>query len=435
MSLMTTMTQLFKIVTTNNHETLDKIIHSNTKTNFNCVKSRQSLLQKAVEVRAKECFDLLIEIPNIDIIKKGGTLSGLQKALEYYLDAPNQGNRYFVDKLLDANVFIDITSLISSIDHDDIFSLMFDKVEKTEGVMMAIIQTSIGKNNNRIMKSMFDILDKSNDFSFYNDPTKKAIFNNKVFINTFNNSTNVDAFNFLINRGCNWKIHYSNSALLYYLMNSNNTYLFNVIYSLYAGLDSEELNQIPYIKSLVIDPRSNDSTYFIEFIDKIGKLPIEFNDCASEVIKILKRIITDQYYWETHNKKMKHFDQLILILNKMYKFKMIKSNPFYTVSTINIGPSEIENFYLRIIKRYDIFKLNDIKQTIRQFLYVCSYYGHDLKGLLIEKFNGFFMPEQLNSFDVDKKAFVELINQDITKVKVTKATRKNKPNVNIDIEV
>ena len=50
-------------------EKIKKIIQSKSKADFNCVKSRQSLLQKAIEVRAKECFDLLIEIPNLEIIR------------------------------------------------------------------------------------------------------------------------------------------------------------------------------------------------------------------------------------------------------------------------------------------------------------------------------------------------------------------------------
>ena len=98
---------------------------------------------------------------------------------------------------------------------------------------------------------MFNILDES-ELPFYNDDTKKANFDNKIFTNMLAFSTNINAFDFLINRGCNWKAPYSNTALLYYLMNANNVHLFNTVYLLYESLSSEELNQIDHIKNLIV---------------------------------------------------------------------------------------------------------------------------------------------------------------------------------------
>ncbi len=442
---MTTMTQLFKMVASNDYEGLEKVIQSTSqsksKTDFNCVKSGISLLQKAIEVRARECFDLLLEIPNLEIIKKGGSLCGIQKALEYYSTAPNPSNEYYVNRLLDKNVSIDSYTLISTMDHPQIFNLMFNRIEKTESIMQSIIQQSISRNNIMVMESMFNILEESN-FAFYNDDAKKASFNNKIFTNTVGvgYSTNISAFNFLINKGCNWKISYANTTLLYHLMNSNNVHLFNALYPLYESLGQEELNNIIGIKNLIIDPRSytNDASNLVEFVDKILKLPIQFNDMGSEVLKIFRKIIDDHYYWGTHVKKMKRSAELILVVNKLYKAGIVKSNPFQSQvsGNCNISPSEIETYLTRLTKRYYEPRLSEMKQTIRQFLYVCAQYGHGITGALKTKLDLFFTPEQLTTFDSDKKVFVDSINQEVT-VKVTKKTRKPKVAVkaNNDIEV
>ena len=90
---MATITQLFKIISSNDYETLDKLILSKKLINFNCVKSGYSLVSKAIEVRSKECFNILLNLPNLEIIKnKSSKLSGLSILLEYYLQAPNQSN-------------------------------------------------------------------------------------------------------------------------------------------------------------------------------------------------------------------------------------------------------------------------------------------------------------------------------------------------------
>ena len=119
----------------------------------------------------------------------------------------------------------------------------------------------------------------------------------------------------------------------------------------------------------------------------------------------------------------------------MYKAGIVKSNPFQTESGIPIIYStDIENYHSRLIKRYNDSRSNEIKQTIRQFLYVCSHYGHGITGALKTKFDLFFTAEQLTTFEADKQTFVKSINYEVV-IKVTKKTRKTKSKANIDIEV
>ena len=92
------MTQLFKIVSSNDYDTLEKLIMGNKKLDFNCIKSHTSLIYKAIEVRALECFDLLLSLNDLSILQSNNTnISGLNIALLYYLSAPNPSNKYYLD--------------------------------------------------------------------------------------------------------------------------------------------------------------------------------------------------------------------------------------------------------------------------------------------------------------------------------------------------
>ena len=50
---MTSLTQLFKMVSANDYEGLDRLFSSKKPVDLNCYKSGQSLISRAIEVRAK----------------------------------------------------------------------------------------------------------------------------------------------------------------------------------------------------------------------------------------------------------------------------------------------------------------------------------------------------------------------------------------------
>ena len=414
---MTRVTELFKIVTVNDYNSLEKIIQLQNKVNFNYVKSGQSLLHKAVEVRSKECFDLLIEIPNLEILKKDGLLSGIQKAIEYYVSAPNSSNEYYVNRLLEKNIKIDTYTIILTIDYPQIFNLMFNNIDKTENALTTIINKCVINNNNTLMETMFKILDESN-YDFYNNENKKTRFDKNIFITCIKDTNNIYAFNFLINRGCDWKAPIDSTPLLYYLMNRNNTHLFNTVYFLYESLNPEILNNILYIKNLVFEKYKIYNANLIEYIDKIFKLPIQFNDCAGIIFDCFNSLI--KYQHVQYGKDNLYYEIQFKLFNIMFKQGVIKSNPFYSSNNdLLINQSDINKYHNKVCRNsYLLIKI----------LYICSYYGYNITGPLKDKINLLFTPEQITTFDIDKKTFVESF-------KLLKNTQKTKVKKNINIEV
>ena len=153
---MTTITQLFKIVSTNNYDTLEKLIMSNKKPDFNCTKSGISLISKAIEVRALECFNLLTSLIDLSVIQSNNSnVSGLNIALEYYLSAPNQSNKYYLDTLIERNVLIDSYSLGKCMENHILFDILFNLIDKNQTNITNLIITSISKTNLYIMNKLY----------------------------------------------------------------------------------------------------------------------------------------------------------------------------------------------------------------------------------------------------------------------------------------
>ena len=140
-----TMTKLFNIIIGNDYNTLNKLLENNNNININCVnRQNQSLIYKAIEVRARECFDILINLDTLNIIyNKSSNINGLEKALDYCIISNNNSNNHYLNKLLDKNIPIDCNSILKSISNIDIFNKLFNKIEKTENNIYMILLKAI----------------------------------------------------------------------------------------------------------------------------------------------------------------------------------------------------------------------------------------------------------------------------------------------------
>ena len=100
-----TTTYLFTLVTNNDYNKLTEIIDSNkSRDRFFTIKARESLISKAVLVRSKQCFDLLLNVTPPEEYKNMEEtcyVKGIYNSLEYYVAAPNLDNMYYLNKLLD----------------------------------------------------------------------------------------------------------------------------------------------------------------------------------------------------------------------------------------------------------------------------------------------------------------------------------------------
>jgi len=100
--------KLFELVINNNYDELSVAIQ-NKQVDFKAQNRRNCyIISSAIEYRSIECFELLVDsIPENKVNSFNIYESGLVKALEYYGNAPNQKNKYFIEKLLSKNMKID----------------------------------------------------------------------------------------------------------------------------------------------------------------------------------------------------------------------------------------------------------------------------------------------------------------------------------------
>jgi hypothetical protein len=102
---MTSTTSIFKIVQYNDYNELERIIKTSKVDLKNLYKKNEYLFSNAINFRSKECFDLLVESKYFD--PNDPYKNGLLTALEYYCNAKNQSNSYYINKL--KNKFVHFT--------------------------------------------------------------------------------------------------------------------------------------------------------------------------------------------------------------------------------------------------------------------------------------------------------------------------------------
>ena len=99
---MTSLTKIFELVQYNDYEELDKIIKY-TKIDLGLSNRRNEfLIPNAIKYRSKECFELLIESKYFNI--NNSEKNGLKISIEYYCNAMNESNSYYLMRLLGKGV-------------------------------------------------------------------------------------------------------------------------------------------------------------------------------------------------------------------------------------------------------------------------------------------------------------------------------------------
>jgi hypothetical protein len=136
------MSKVFRYITNNDHQNLSLLLESNPEL-VNSTTGFKSTITKSIEFRSKECFDILINHPNLKLLNYVDTTypnvwkSGMAPALNYYGNAPNNENLYYLQNLLNKNVTINHLVLEWALGYIDkmgiIFNQMFDKCALTIG--------------------------------------------------------------------------------------------------------------------------------------------------------------------------------------------------------------------------------------------------------------------------------------------------------------
>jgi hypothetical protein len=156
------MAKVFRYITNNDHQNLTILLESKPEL-VNSISGFKSTITKAIEFRSKECFNILLNHPNLKLLTSNESYghvwkSGMVPALNYYGNAPNNENLYYLQKLLDKNVLINpqvIEWALGYIDKiGDVFNQIFAKCTLTLNNIQYLFRHLIArdKKGNKLIK-------------------------------------------------------------------------------------------------------------------------------------------------------------------------------------------------------------------------------------------------------------------------------------------
>lgn len=444
-----TSTQLFKMVECNDYEGLEKLINSNQKIDFNVYRSGHSLLSKAIQVRARECFDLIMEIPNYKYLTNttntyGG--NGLAQILEYFSIAPNPSNEYYLNRLLEKNITIG-SNIKKAINNPELFNKMLFKFLQEEGTnknsIISLIYSAIDKNNFNIAVKLLEHLD---NVILVNSSQTEKINTYNFILNDAIIKQNIQLVDFIIT---NKNISISqiqsdinNCPPLYSSFYKKNNLMFNYFYQLYQKLSPLELNLINGIESFNFNTSYNDilKTNFAEakeYLDKIFSLPIEFYEFEKIILKLFGTILNSHmtYHIRYYNKKLNiAIDEICKIMHYFYKSGKIKSNPFvHFVLSVKQFNSDLDGLTKTFSTKPEL--IEPIKVFCRKTLYISKHHNWEPTETVKGFFDKSFTAKQLEDFETDKTNYINQLEA-VTNVQIkVKKPRVTKKKQNTDIEV
>lgn len=150
---------LLKYVAYNNHEKLNE-------NKLYIPKKFRSLLIASVKYHSKECFDIIIDNDMIITILNKCPHS-ITSIFENFVLAPNDSNKYYVDKILPLLTVITSNSMNYIVNNLYLFQNIFNK---------------LGKNENMFIH-LFDIICSQDSISTYQYMYNYMVSNNYVFFN------------------------------------------------------------------------------------------------------------------------------------------------------------------------------------------------------------------------------------------------------------
>ena len=402
--------RLFSMIKYNDYEQLTNIIENKT-VNLNILNSGYSLIYKSIEFRSKECFDLLIK-NNIDNIEsKNGIVNGLYKAIEYYVNGNNTSNKYYLNTLLNKNVYVDIFSIVKSLDNFELFIILFNRLEKNQNNIMKIIHNVINKNILIIFELIYKYLNSNlEEVTWYSE--NKNIIDNNIFkhsiIVSLNNLTVL--YNIIDIIPWYYILHhnYTNTLInypsLYFAIQVNNLHVFNYLYKLYNNLNSIELNSIDNIKNLNILFLSTSDTFLKDtndityYLYNILLLPIDFYTMNYILVYFYKKIFHHILYnvhgtWNLpnfYNFINKIYDLIYIILKYYNGSNLI--NPLESLTHFNDAIksdfintiTKIKNINNEILKNE---KLNIYYMIIFRYIHIISHFNYKYDNGLLNSNN------------------------------------------------
>ena len=125
-----------------------------------------NLLISSVTHHSKESFDIIMNTPNI--LHHMNKKLRIASIFENYIIAPNEKNRYYVDRILPHLVMINDNSLLLTMKDINLFHQIFNRLIKNEMIFLKLIENACKLDNITVFKVIYNDL-KVNNYEFFND--------------------------------------------------------------------------------------------------------------------------------------------------------------------------------------------------------------------------------------------------------------------------
>lgn len=360
-----TCTYLFTLIINNDYIKLEQILDTNKDRDvFLKRKSYETLLSKAVLVRARQCFNLLCNM-NIEDEEDRNMfhIKALHNAIDYYVMAPNPDNMYYIDMIMKRNITIDYYAMYQSLNNNDIFIRFFHLFDKKADDIKKLIIMAIMNNTEMNFEFLYTYGIANNMITV---DMKNEIYSQVLY------SNNVNMITFLIGKGITWTISYETPSL-YRVLNNNN--MFYYLYNKYSELTKEELNSIPNIKEkLPFDFSVNKQS--LSNFKKILSLPFDF-DMTDIVVAIFNNIYNYKIYTCNYAIQMMQSDISIryIVMELIFDSNKVKTNPLLKINYHNFLSKHKSN--ITMLTNYP--EISDkYKYNIMRFIDICKRYNYTL---------------------------------------------------------
>lgn len=406
---MATTEDLFSIINNNDYIKLKKLINQGQIINLiNMTRMGISLIYKAIEYRSRECFDILIDINNLTVLKNESSyINGLHIAMKYYNNAQNDSNWYYVEKLLEkgANITVDI---LKNINDKNIFLKIFCRLNKTKERIDSLLKYLITNGKMEQLEDVYFWLIEEEP-EYFNSKTNKNKFLEELFCTAIK-TNNLEMIDILRSEKIDLKIVKDNNqitnSLFFALKNSCKT-SFEYLINFYKGLSQTEFDNIKDIKelNLLMDKCTNTEILFL--LCKLINFKYDIGDQTKFVENIIRKNIILGTRHITRN-NIDYNDDYYMLIYLLGKNNFIKQNP------LNNFINNVETYEKEYVSCMPHFK-SIFTGRIKKLRYLLEFF----KFPIPEKFSYIVKATDSATFSKDKLIFINELSIKANVLKLT----------------
>ena len=406
---MATTEDLFSIINNNDYIKLKKLINQGQIINLiNMTRMGISLIYKAIEYRSRECFDILIDINNLTVLKNESSyINGLHIAMKYYNNAQNDSNWYYVEKLLEkgANITVDI---LKNINDKNIFLKIFCRLNKTKERIDSLLKYLITNGKMEQLEDVYFWLIEEEP-EYFNSKTNKNKFLEELFCTAIK-ANNLEMIDILRSEKIDLKIVKDNNqitnSLFFALKNSCKT-SFEYLINFYKGLSQTEFDNIKDIKelNLLMDKCTNTEILFL--LCKLINFKYDIGDQTKFVENIIRKNIILGTRHITRN-NIDYNDDYYMLIYLLGKNNFIKQNP------LNNFINNVETYEKEYVSCMPHFK-SIFTGRIKKLRYLLEFF----KFPIPEKFSYIVKATDSATFSKDKLIFINELSIKANVLKLT----------------